>query len=98
MSRQNRIKPYLSSVLLDFGGSAEVSLIRKEIERRMLNDNNLTCEDMEMTSGQPKWENSLRALRESWVKDDILKDDSLRGIWELTDKGREKAKYMSEEN
>jgi hypothetical protein len=44
--------------------------------------------DYELVSnGQPRWWNSICSMRNQLIADGLLRDDSKRGIWELSKKG-----------
>jgi hypothetical protein len=40
-----------------------------------------------MTSGEIRWRNAVQWERNEMVREGLLKNDSPRGVWELTPKG-----------
>jgi len=36
----------------------------------------------------PRWRNAAQWARNSMIRDGLLKGDSPRGVWEISDKGR----------
>ena len=48
-------------------------------------------EPLSSSPDNPRWRNAAQWARYSMVKKGLLKSDSPRGIWELTDKGMQQA-------
>lgn len=77
----------LMKVLLDLGGSAEVQDIRKKMLPAV--KDRLTEDDYEpVSTGEERWWNATCWERSDIVKEGLFRDDSPRGVWELSDKGR----------
>jgi hypothetical protein len=77
----------LMRVLLDLGGSAEVQVIRKKLLPVMRD--RLTADDYQpVATGDERWWNAACWERSNLVKEGLFRDDSPRGVWELSDKGR----------
>lgn len=77
----------LMKVLLELGGSAEVQDIRKKM-LPVVKDR-LTQDDYEpVSTGEERWWNAICWERSDIVKEGLFRDDSPRGVWELSDKGR----------
>jgi len=72
--------------LRDMGGSAKISAVYGQVVDRMkLNDEELT----ETTkSGELLYKNRIRFARLVLMDNELVKDDSPRGVWELTDIGK----------
>ena len=76
-------------VLEETGGSAKVADILErlgEIMKPVLKD--VDYDPLASGPDNPRWRNAAQWARHSMVKDGLLKDDSPRGVWEITDKGR----------
>ena len=74
-------------ILYEFGGRGQTRDVLEGIERRMrtLFDQ---VDYQPMSSGEVRWRNTTRWARHTLVKRGLLKRDSRRGIWELTERGR----------
>lgn len=46
--------------------------------------------------GRPRWKNTAQWARNKMVNDDLLRSNSPRGVWELTENGREYMKANSD--
>lgn len=84
-------------VLYELGGRASANKILELVEKKMRNQ--LTAADHErLPSGELRWRRTAQ-----WAKYNLLhnygflRDDSPRGIWELSDQGREwiEKKFLS---
>jgi predicted CopG family antitoxin len=80
--------PILES-LLELGGSAQVDKVLEQVGKKM--NDTFTEADLELLpSGKElRWRNKAQWARLVMVKQGYLKSDSPRGIWEITDKGKE---------
>jgi restriction system protein len=68
------------------GGKAYSREIRAALERVMALS--LGDADYELVSnGQPRWWNSICSMRNQLIADGLFRNDSPRGVWELTHKG-----------
>ena len=81
-------KPILQT-LVELGGSAKMGDTLVRVEKRMKGtlkdvDYDPLASDPEM----PRWRNTAQWARNSMVKTGLLKADSPRGIWEISDDGR----------
>ena len=80
-------KPILES-LNDLGGSARMNDVLKKVEEKM--KNTLTQYDYQPLSSNPKqirWHNTAQWCRNTLVMKGLMKKDSPRGIWEISDAG-----------
>jgi hypothetical protein len=79
-------KPILE-ILISKGGTAEGREVVEELERVM--EPTLKPADYEENSdGTTKWTKAANFQRLTMVHDGLLADNSERGIWQATDKGR----------
>ncbi len=77
----------LMKVILDLGGTAEVKDIREKLLPVM--KERLTDDDFEpVSTGEERWWNAACWERSDLVKEGLFRDDSPRGVWELSDEGR----------
>jgi len=74
--------------LIEMGGRGRVKDVLEKVEGKM--KGRLTKADYEsVPSGEERqWRNLARWERKNMVRKRLLKDNSPRGIWEITDKGR----------
>lgn len=76
-------------VLAELGGSVRMSDVLDRVGAQMKNQ--LRAVDFEPLASDPdmlRWRNSAQWARYSMVKEGMLKAESPRGFWEITDKGR----------
>lgn len=75
------------SILRDEGGMASPALVIPQIESRM--KDLLKEEDFErvQSSNKPRWIIAVRKARGELIEQGLLKENSPRGMWELSDKG-----------
>lgn len=75
--------------LVELGGSAKSKVILERVYQKV--QNVLTDFDMEkVPSGiEIRWRNIAGWARLAMIKEGLLSSDSPRGVWEITDKGRE---------
>ncbi|NPV14129.1 hypothetical protein HPY86_04275 [candidate division WOR-3 bacterium] len=84
-------KPILQS-LVELGGKAEMQVVLKKVYEKMKHI--LTPYDFQPLKSTPttkRWENTAQWARYTMVNEGLLKPDSPRGVWEITEKGR---KYL----
>jgi len=78
------------SVLRELGGSAKVDPILRKVERRV--GHTFTQDDRApIKSGEPRWRNTAKRARKRLVERGLLKANSPRGWWELSERGRQEA-------
>src|SRR5690606_11951104 len=76
-------------VLEQMGGSGKVTDVLERVGRLMkpmLKD--VDYLPLPSSPDNPRWRNAAQWARNSMIRDGMLKGDSPRGIWEITDKGR----------
>lgn len=73
--------------LVDLGGSADVAHVIRRVDEEMRAA--LTPHDREdIRSGMVRWEKAANWERFDMVREGLLKADSPRGVWEISEKGR----------
>jgi len=76
--------------LTDLSGRGRVTEVLEGVYERMKDV--LVPFDLEkVSSGEPRWRNTVRWERSTMAKEGLLLDDSPRGIWEISEKG---SKYL----
>ncbi len=81
-------------VLVRRGGSGQVGEILEDVREEMkgvLRD--VDFEPLASDPHNPRWRNAAQWARNSMVNEGLLKSGSPRGVWEITEKGRE---YLKE--
>jgi len=80
--------PILES-LIELGGKGEIGQVLKRVYEKM--KVKLTWYDMQKLPSKAaiRWENAAQWVRFYLVRQGYLSKDSPRGVWEITDKGRE---------
>lgn len=77
-------------VLAERGGSGQVAEVLGrvgEVMKPILKD--VDYDPLASSPDMPRWRNAAQWARNSMVKESLLKADSPRGIWEVSDRGRE---------
>ncbi|MDR1612458.1 MAG: winged helix-turn-helix domain-containing protein [Planctomycetota bacterium] len=77
----------------DMGGSGKVADVLKRVKKivkPMLKPKDL--KSLPSTPNEPRWHNAARWARAIMVDDGLLKDGSPRGVWEISDRGRQTLK------
>ena len=78
-------RPLLESIY-EMGGSVRAGALRPVLRERM--SSHLTAVDLEpLASGEERWWNATRWERRKLVEEGLLRSDSERGTWELSDNG-----------
>ena len=80
-------------VINSLGGRARVSDILRRVEEQMRGVLNEYDYEPLPKSGEMRWRNTARWCRNTMVNEGLLRHDSPRGIWEITEKGR---RYLKE--
>jgi negative regulator of replication initiation len=79
-------RPILKA-LYEFGGSGRATEVLDRVGillSGILNDKDKVL----LSTGEPRWRKAANWVRFELVKEGLLKKNSQRGIWELTEKGR----------
>lgn len=84
----------LLQVLTEMGGSGKVAKVLDRLGEKM-KPVLKKCDYEPLSSGpdNPRWRNAAQWARNSMVNEGLLKNDSPRGIWEVSEKGKE---YLTE--
>ncbi len=86
-SRSASRRPILQA-LTEMGGPCLTDDVMKRVEEIM--KPHFEQSDYERhRSGEPRWRNSARWERQRMVEEGLLKKDSRRGYWEISEKGRQ---------
>lgn len=76
--------------LVSMGGSGKVSDVLEKVGDRMKPVlKKVDYEPLASDPSNPRWRNTSQWARYSMIQEGLLKADSPRGIWEISDKGRE---------
>ena len=91
---QREFKRPLLEVLYGLGGSAHIKDAKREFFRQF--KSLLQPVDLQplVSGNQIRWENKLEWARFHLVEEGLMRRDSPKGIWELTDKGRKEAEKI----
>ena len=84
--------PILES-LVELDGSASMSKILELVERKMKDKLNKYDHQLLPSTNTIRWKNTAQWCRNTMVQEGLLKSDSPRGIWEISEKGIE---YLKE--
>ena len=77
-------------VLAEMGGSGETGEVLDRVGRKMkglLKD--VDFDPLASGPDNPRWRNAAQWARNAMVREGLLKADSPRGVWQISDKGRE---------
>ncbi len=75
-------------ILRECGGKAEAKRVIQQLEDKM-KDQLKPVDHERLRSGQIRWKNTAQWARNELVTEGYLSKDSPRGVWEITEKGRE---------
>lgn len=88
-------RPILEA-LVELGGRARIGDVLKRVEEKMRGTlNKLDYDSLRSSPDTPRWRNTAQWCRNSLVNEKLMKNDSPRGIWEVSDAGR---KWLEEQN
>jgi hypothetical protein len=90
---QNKFRIVLLESLVELGGSAKCSEVIERVGKKTRSS--LTKNDLDYVPSRKevRWQNAIRWERNNCVDGGLMKEDSLRGTWEISEKGRE---YLQE--
>ena len=78
--------------LAGMGGSGRVRDVLKKVEESMHGSlSEVDYEPLPSNPDMPRWYNTAQWCRLSLVKEGLLRDNSPRGVWEISDQGRQYA-------
>lgn len=79
--------------LVELGGRVSMYLVINRVHELL--KNRLTPRDYELVStGEERWRNSTRWVRQDMINKGYLRNDSPKGTWEITDEGREHLRQL----
>lgn len=88
-TREETFYQPILKVLEGFGGSGKVSNVLEKVEQMMKGTlKDVDYEPLASDPDLPRWRNTAQWARNSMVKEGLLKNDSPRGTWEMSDEGR----------
>ena len=90
---QWRFREAILQVLTKRGGSATRVQALREVEK-LLGDELTPFDRSDIRSGSVRWEKSAEWERHQMMREKLIKHDSPRGVWELTEAGREVARRV----
>jgi hypothetical protein len=73
-------------VLYEMGGSGKTAEVLDRV-KEILGDKLTDADYATMKHGEIRWRNSAQWERNDMVEEGLLKKNSPRGVWELTEKG-----------
>ncbi|MDO8586146.1 MAG: winged helix-turn-helix domain-containing protein [Armatimonadota bacterium] len=75
--------------LAEAGGRSEIGAVLDRVHKLMRAVLKPVDEDLlQSEPNTPRWRNAAQWARNTMVNDGLLRSDSPRGVWEITDKGR----------
>lgn len=81
-------QPILEAIM-ELGGSASIDDVLGLVEQKMSKElNDVDYQSLPSDPSRVRWQNTAQWARYSMVQEGLLKSDSQRGIWELTEAGR----------
>ena len=88
-TREESFYEPILTVLESLGGSGKVSIVLEQVEQLMKGTlKDVDYEPLASDPDMPRWRNTGQWARNSMVKEGLLKSDSPRGTWEISDYGR----------
>lgn len=84
-------RPILEA-LIELGGSARVAEVMRRVEMKLRNVLNDYDRQRLRSNKDVRWHNTAQWCRNRMVKEGLLRDNSKRGVWEITERGREALK------
>ncbi len=88
LTPQRAYREPILRILRTCGGSAPAEHVLEELEKEFRS--RFTPRDLQKTASnrtEPRWRNSARWCRKAMVSGGLLKSDSPRGVWEVTEAG-----------
>ena len=90
------VLPLLES-LVELGGSAPTSTVVRRIGEKLVDK--LTDYDRAIIkSGDVRWKNRVQFVRLGLIREGLISKESPRGIWEITDAGRNRVRELGAGN
>jgi hypothetical protein len=77
--------------LQELGGSAPMQQVLEKVGTAMRGQlREVDYQSLKSDPGQPRWSNTAQWARKTMVDDGLLKNNSPRGVWEITEAGRKR--------
>ena len=94
---QSQYRIPILQVLTELGGQGRVNEILEKVYEKM--EDILNKVDLELlpSGTDSRWRNTAQWARNTMIKEGLLKKDSPRGIWEITENGKIYSKEHSDE-
>ncbi|GBC77825.1 hypothetical protein HRbin08_01307 [bacterium HR08] len=86
---EDAFRRLILEVLVELGGRAPMSEVLDRVEKKM--EGRLTPHDYKPLPSDPKtirWRNTAQWCRNTLVREGLMKGDSPRGVWEISEEGR----------
>jgi hypothetical protein len=91
LTPQRDFRRPLLNILLQLGGKASTTDIRNSLQKRLVKS--FKAGDLEqVSSGEIRWWNAVCWERADLIRENLFREDSPRGIWELTEQGKKEAR------
>jgi hypothetical protein len=91
LTPQKEFRRPLLDVLFQLGGKGSTTDIRNALQKRL--SKYFKTGDLELvSSGEVRWWNAVCWERADLIRENLLREDSPRGVWELTESGKAAAK------
>lgn len=87
-THQSQYRIPILQVLTDLGGRGTVNEILERVYEKMKDVLNSVDLETLSSGGDSRWRNTARWARNTMVNEGLLRKDSPRGIWEITEKGK----------
>ena len=85
--RRNKYRIPLLETVFEFGGEAPLDRVHAILARRMESELETSDRKRVPSMDEPRWWNDVKWLRNDLVKEGLFRNDSKRGVWELTEAG-----------
>lgn len=92
---ENQYRLPILQVLGEMGGSGKAAEVLDRVGEIMKPHlKSVDFEPLASSPDNPRWRNAAQWARSAMVKEGLLKSDSPRGVWELTEPGRQRLKEV----
>jgi hypothetical protein len=92
--RREQFRRPLIETLYELGGRASLGKVRPKMERKMASRLREPDHAAVRSGREPRWWNDVCWMRDDLCKEGLLRGDSPRGIWELSERGLAEAKML----
>jgi hypothetical protein len=78
------------STLIELGGTAKMADVLPRVEKRMKGIlKKVDYEPLASNRDMPRWKNTAQWARNTLVRDGLMKSESRKGVWEISDAGKD---------